>query len=368
MSVRRRPDRDNRWEISWYQNGKRHRRLLSKYKAVYAHDKVTGRQIIDKVPWTKEEAQAAERLYRSKQTQIPKYSTPKLLDILPEFMRWLKTARRERTYQDYQSVINRLLGPTFGDKRLDEIDESALDIYKQDRLNSKGKRKLTASINKELMYLSGILKWARKRKYTAHKPDIEKLKYIPKLPQIPSPETIQRLLQAAEAQYKLLLMVLYYTGSRWDAGRTLCWDQIDFERGIILFPSTKGGKPLILPLHTILAAELKKLWESREKPMEGLIFISPRTGRRYDNLVGPLKRACKKAEITAHITPHTFRHAFATHLLLQGVDIRKVQILLGHTQITTTQIYTRLASELLSADVERLNNPGGDGVQIQTHN
>lgn len=358
MSVRRRPDRDNRWEVSWYQDGKRRRRLLPKYKAVYAHDKITGRQIIDKVPWTKEEALAAERLYKVIQkqaTHLSKYSTPKLNDILPEFMRWLKNHRRERTYQDYQSVIKRLLGPAFGDKLLDEIDESALDIYKQDRLNSKGKRKLTASINKELMYLSGILKWARKRKYTAHKPDFEKLKYSPKLPHVPSPEIIQKLLQAAETQYRPLLMLLYYTGSRWDAARTLRWDQIDFERGIIFFPSTKGGKPLILPLHTILAAELKELWKARGEPVEGLIFISPRTGQRYDNIKGPLKRACKKAGITGKITPHTFRHAFATHLLLQGVDIRKVQILLGHTQITTTQIYTQLATELLSADVERLN-------------
>lgn len=363
MSIRRRPDRNNRWEVSWYEDGKRYRKLLPKTKTVFDYDVLTGKPIAKQVPLTEEEARWAELKLRqgASLSATPSQGgcfNPRLAEILPDFMRWLKNHRRPRTYQDYQSVISRLLGPAFGDKRLDEIDESALDIYKQTRLNSNHKKKLVASINKELMYLSGILKWARKRKYTAHKPDIEKLKYSPKLPQIPSPDAIQKLLQAAEAPYKPFLMVLYYTGSRWDAARTLRWEQLDFERGIIFFPSTKGGKPLILPLHTILAVELKELWKARGGPAEGLVFISPRTGRRYDNIVGPIKRACDKVGITSKITPHTFRHAFATHLLLQGVDIRKVQILLGHEQITTTQIYTRLASELLSADVAKL----GGGV------
>lgn len=355
MSVRQRPERDNRWEVSWFQNGKRKRKLLPKYKTVCTYDKLTGRQITEKVPYTKEETLAIERAYKSKQTHLSKYSTPRINDILPEFMIWLETHRSPNTYKDYQSIINRLLSPAFGDRRLDALSEYLLDLYKQDRLNYVTGR----TINKELAYLSGIVTWARKRGYTDHKPIIERLKYNPKLPFVPSTDAIQKLLQSTERQYRPLFMVLYYTGARWDAARSLCWEQIDFERQIITFPKTKN-KPLIVPAIDELIEELRKLWEEVSKPITGLAFPSPITGRPYNNIKRALKRTCLRAGIEEHITPHTLRHSFATHLLLCGTDIRKIQLLLGHQQISTTQIYTQIAGDMFKMDVERLS-PGGSG-------
>lgn len=361
MSVRQRPERDNRWEISWFQNGKRRRILMNKYKAVYAYDNATGDQIIDKVPYTREEALATERGFKSNRSSLSKYSIPRFNDILPEFFIWLKSHRRPKTVKDYQSVINRLLSPAFGDKRLNIINEQLLDIYKQNRLNCK----ITGrTINKELIYLSGILTWARKRGYTDYKPTIEHLKYNPRLPLVPSVDVIKRLLQATEKQYRPLFMVLYYTGARWDTARSLCWEQIDFKRQIITFPKTKN-KPLIIPMIDELAGELWRLWEEVNRQTAGLAFPSPVTNKPYNNIKRALKRTCLRAGIEEHITPHTLRHSFATHLLLSGVDIRKIQLLLGHQQIATTQIYTQIATELFRDDLAKL---GGNGDKRQIGN
>ncbi len=87
-----------------------------------------------------------------------------------------------------------------------------------------------------------------------------------------------------------------------------------------------------------------------------LLFPSPRTGRQYTDIRKALARAAKKAGVEKHIHPHLMRHSFATALLANGVDVRIVQELLGHSELATTQIYThvvdltkRAATDVLAA-------------------
>ena len=115
----------------------------------------------------------------------------------------------------------------------------------------------------------------------------------------------------------------------------------------------KGGKERLVPL-----GEVAQDWivryarEARPLLLKGrgseALFVTERGGPMTRQMFWVLiKRHAKKAGITAHLSPHTLRHAFATHLLNHGADLRVVQLLLGHADISTTQVYTHVARERL---------------------
>lgn len=359
MSAHQRKDRDNRWEISWFQEGKRRRILMDKYKAVYTYDKDTGHQIVEQVPYTREDALAFERSIKSKQIHLSKYSIPRFNEIIPEFLTWLKTHRRPNTYKDYKLSLNNHLKSFFGDKRLDHISDELLDQYKQERLSHADlNTPMVATTNKELKYLQAILNWAHKRKYIDRETKTEKIPYTPRIPYVPQAEDIKAFLESAEAGYKGLFMVMYYTGARKRAACDLRWEHIDFSQKNIHFPDTKGGKSLVIPMVEELGTELRACWEAKDKPTQGYVFVSSRTNKPFTDIRKAITRACNKAGIKI-ITPHTLRHSFATHLLLKGVDIRKIQLLLNHSDIKTTQIYTQIATEFFREDLAKLGGSGG---------
>jgi integrase/recombinase XerD len=126
----------------------------------------------------------------------------------------------------------------------------------------------------------------------------------------------------------------------------------------------KGGKERLVPL-----GEVAQEWivryarEARPVLLKGrgseALFVTERGGPMTRQMFWYLiKRHAKRAGITAHLSPHTLRHAFATHLLNHGADLRVVQMLLGHADIATTQIYTHVARERLK-NLHALHHPRG---------
>jgi site-specific recombinase XerD len=169
-----------------------------------------------------------------------------------------------------------------------------------------------------------------------------------RLPVILSPEEITRLLEAAPGvKYKAALSVAYGAGLRASEVVSLKVSDIDSQRMLIRVEQGKGRKDRYVMLSPQLL-ELLRAWWRAARP-QGWLFpgqnrICPLTARQ-------LNRAChaaaKTAGIDKRISPHTLRHSFATHLLESGVDIRVIQVLMGHAKLDSTALYTRVATKTI---------------------
>ena len=171
-----------------------------------------------------------------------------------------------------------------------------------------------------------------------------------KLPVILSPEEVRRLLDAAPGlKYKAALSVAYGAGLRASEVVSLKVSDIDSERKVIRVEQGKGRKDRYAMLSDLLLDVLRAWW--REARPRGWLFpgqnpVNPLTTRQ-------LRRACHAASqvagIDKRVSLHTLRHSFATHLLEQKVDIRVIQVLLGHKKLDTTAHYSQVASTTLRA-------------------
>jgi site-specific recombinase XerD len=174
-----------------------------------------------------------------------------------------------------------------------------------------------------------------------------------KLPMVLNKNEIQRMIDATyNLKHKLVLMFLYYAGLRLDETRNIKWTDLDFERGLIHVKIAKGGRERVVFLHQKLLDTLK-VFGLKE---EGMIFTPDSSRSKYNSrtIQQIVKHAAKGVGIKKRVSPHTLRHSFATHLLEVGADIKYIQLLLGHKDIKTTQIYTHVANKDLTKLAELL--------------
>ncbi|HET7762161.1 MAG TPA: site-specific tyrosine recombinase XerD [Phycicoccus sp.] len=181
-----------------------------------------------------------------------------------------------------------------------------------------------------------------------------------RLPKAIALDDVERLLDAASVgdtpaslRDRALLEVLYGTGARISEAVGLDVDDVDGEEGVVRLRG-KGGKERLVPLGSYAARALEA-WLVRGRP--GLaaagrgtpaVFLNTRGGRlSRQSAWAVLRGAAERAGLSGHLSPHTLRHSFATHLLEGGADVRVVQELLGHASVTTTQIYTKVTVQQL---------------------
>lgn len=147
-----------------------------------------------------------------------------------------------------------------------------------------------------------------------------------------------------------MLELLYASGMRVSEIVSLNLGDVDTKEGYVRCFG-KGHKERVIPIHERSAKTMDSyIKETRPKlvhnPNEKALFVNPRGERlTRQGLWQKLKDYAKEAELGKEITPHTLRHSFATHMLSGGADLRSVQELLGHANISTTQVYTHLTSE-----------------------
>jgi integrase/recombinase XerD len=165
-----------------------------------------------------------------------------------------------------------------------------------------------------------------------------------KAPVVLSQEEVARLLEAAPGlKYKAALSVAYGAGLRVSEVANLKVSDIDSERMTLRVEQGKGQRDRYVMLSPQLLELLRDWWRASRPQVwlfPGQNPINPMTPRQLNRAVHAAKDL---AGISKRVSPHTLRHSFATHLLEQGVDVRVIQVLLGHAKLETTALYTRVA-------------------------
>ena len=187
-----------------------------------------------------------------------------------------------------------------------------------------------------------------------------------KIPVVPSRQDITRLLQAAlTIRDKMLIGLMYATGMRVSEVARLRWSDLDFERKTIRVEMGKGAVDRLAALPNSFHSVLFQ--QSLLEHQESFIFKSSVPGRHISTRT--IERAISSirglAGIQKTITPHSLRHAFATHSLENGIDIRFIQKLLGHAKLETTTIYTKLASPRSNNFISPLDQLGSQTSPIK---
>lgn len=186
-----------------------------------------------------------------------------------------------------------------------------------------------------------------------------------RLPKVLSVEEVGRLLDAQETtassgmRDKAMLELLYATGIRVSELISLNVEHVNIGMGFI-HCTGKGSKERIIPLGRIAAVWLGRYIDSvrpqllRQEKQEEALFIN-HLGTRLtrQGFWKIIKRYAREAGIDKEITPHTLRHSFATHLLENGADLRAVQEMLGHADISTTQVYTHVTKSRMKEIYDR---------------
>ena len=179
--------------------------------------------------------------------------------------------------------------------------------------------------------------------------------HVPRtLPVVLSREEVARLIAAAPNQkYQTALSIAYGTGLRVSEVITLKVSDIDSQRMTLRVEQGKGRKDRYAMLSPVLLERLRSWWrvahaQGRMLPngwlFPGLNPVDPLSTRQLNRAI---HAAAEAAQIDKRVSMHTLRHSFATHLLEQKVDIRVIQVLLGHKRLETTSIYTHVATEIL---------------------
>jgi integrase/recombinase XerD len=200
-------------------------------------------------------------------------------------------------------------------------------------------------------------------KVTVARPDATKLLTFVaeprKIPVVLTPAEVVRFLEAAPGpKYKAAFGAAYGAGLRVSEVAALKVADIDSQRMMIRVEQGKGRKDR----HAMLSPQLLDLLRDWYRIARPRAWLFPGRDPLLPLTTRQLNRACHAAahmaEIKKRVTPHTLRHSFATHLLEQNIDIRVIQVLLGHAKLDTTALYTRVATTTIRAVISPLDRLG----------
>ena len=283
---------------------------------------------------------------------------------------WLEDGLGPKTLESYRRDLRQ-----FGDwlakagDRLPEADAGHIQQFLADRTLRQGVA--ARSLARQLSALKRYYRWLLRQGRRSDDPtvNIEAPRLPRLLPKSLAEADVEALLAAPDVDVPLglrdraMLELLYACGLRVSELVSLPLSAVSLRDGVARVFG-KGAKERLVPLGELAVDWLERyLAEARPALLAGrpcdALFVTARAGAMTRQAFWYLiKRYAARSGIVAPLSPHTLRHAFATHLLNHGADLRVVQILLGHADISTTQIYTHVARERLKV-LHRQHHPRG---------
>jgi len=282
---------------------------------------------------------------------------------------WMERGLSQNTLGAYRADLMTLArGLAEHDKSIDKADKADLLAFIAKRVESGAKPRSTA---RQLSSFRRFFRYIMREGMRDTDPtaDIEMPRIGRSLPQTLTEEEVDSLLNAPNTDEPLghrdraMLELLYATGLRVSELINIKQSQINFNQGVLRIVG-KGDRERLIPLGEEAQRWIRDFIDGPR--MEILLerqtdYLFPT--RRGDRMTRQafwhiIKRYAEKASIRSKMSPHSLRHAFATHLLNRGADLRVVQLLLGHSDLSTTQIYTHVARERLK-DLHREHHPRG---------
>ena len=224
----------------------------------------------------------------------------------------------------------------------------------------------SSSVNRKISSIKSFYIFLVKRNFVKNSPlnDLVTPKQEKYLPESMSEAEVDKLLNSPDVANKIenrdkaMIEMLYATGMRISELVNLKITDVDMKRCVVKVFG-KGSKERLVPFGETALDSLKSYLNNRERSSSKEIFLSNR-GKKMTRVAfwQRVKVYLIRENLKNSISPHTLRHAFATHLLNRGADLRSVQLLLGHSDLSTTQIYTHIAKQRLS-DVLKKHHPRG---------
>ena len=278
---------------------------------------------------------------------------PEHAQKIDNFKRWLASKRyAENTIQTYTDALKSFLA-FYNEKPIAVFDSQDLITYNNDYIL---KNKLSSSFQNQIVNAIKLffksIEHQQMNPELLHRPKKEKT-----LPNVLSKEEVKMILEAhTNIKHKTMLSVIYSCGLRRSEVLNLTPNDIDSKRGVIIIRQAKGKKDRIAPLSEkilIMLREYYKLYMPKVWLFEG-----QKAGEQYDerSIQLVLKQALAKTKITKPVTLHWLRHSYATHLHEGGIDIRNIQVLLGHKSSSTTDIYTHVSNKT----IQQIKSPFDD--------